>query len=191
MTCTVSGTNGKGQFTRKKEEKMVSFLKTVSSCGPRAAMLSLGIGFGALGIVPANATTITINEGDAESGTMTFVEGRNPEFADLNALVNAHICSADSPCRTADGGDTVILEAPVNPVRRVQLTWTSVGGDLSPAETGESFTTGASTGLPSSTFIFNSNAEVPGPIAGAGLPGLLAACGILLALARRRRKVFA
>jgi hypothetical protein len=29
---------------------------------------------------------------------------------------------------------------------------------------------------------------VPGPVAGAGLPGLIAACGVLLALARRRRR---
>ena len=38
------------------------------------------------------------------------------------------------------------------------------------------------------TFTLN-GVTVPGPIVGAGLPGMILACGVLLALARRRRQL--
>jgi hypothetical protein len=47
---------------------------------------------------------------------------------------------------------------------------------------------GSNQALLRGSFVDVTTVGVPGPIAGAGLPGLIAACGGLLALARRRRQ---
>jgi hypothetical protein len=86
---------------------------------------------------------------------------------------------------------------------------------LGSVSTGGANFVGAGTGLPPNIFLSISNFDitsvafsdtgnsftldnftftptpVPGPIVGAGLPGLILACGILLALARRRRQLVA
>jgi len=60
----------------------------------------------------------------------------------------------------------------------IEPDWLRVGTDI----TGQ--------GPFNAAFVLNGVA-VPGPIVGAGLPGLILACGAILALARRRRQFVA
>ena len=58
---------------------------------------------------------------------------------------------------------------------------TSAAGIIATANSGALFETGTGNTI-------NPLAAVPGPIAGAGIPGLIAACGMLIGLAKRRRQ---
>jgi hypothetical protein len=63
----------------------------------------------------------------------------------------------------------------------IEPDWLRVGTDIVGGNPAPTF---------NSSFVLN-GVTVPAPIAGAGLPGLLLACGVLLALARRRRGLVA
>jgi hypothetical protein len=61
----------------------------------------------------------------------------------------------------------------------IEPDWLRVGTDIVGGTTPPTF---------NASFVLN-GLTVPAPVVGAGLPGLVAACGVLLALARRRRKL--
>jgi hypothetical protein len=115
-----------------------------------------------------------------------YVTGNNgtntTRFFDVFDANGNFLQEIDLPATTSAHSITV---DPMNGLVFVALAGTAtVNGvpGVNPCPTGGSFTN------PGCIEVFGPATAVPGPIVGAGLPGLLAACGALLALARRRRR---
>ena len=128
-------------------------------------------GSGVLNLHFASAVTLT--------GVATLFDFPHDDFGSGNPLTGSFLfCAGNSAC--TPGTQVTFSEA------------NSANGTLGTPSTGTDFAfaelngTGGNVEFYVSALTYN---PVPGPIVGAGLPGLIAACGGLLALVRRRRKL--
>jgi hypothetical protein len=169
--------------------------------------LLAGIGIYALGAQPAAAVSITSNAtGSGADGPLSA----SAAFTTSAGLLSVAITNLLSPTQIVSAGQTVsalsftLSNAPANlglpssssfPNANSSIT----GGQFNPFVVATAtFSLAlseitAATTITQATFSFGTRPDIfimaPGPIVGAGLPALVAACVGLLALARRRRKL--
>ena len=147
----------------------------------------------------SSATQCAVTSNGSVSGPTST--GGTYTFTGMNAVLDT--CSAGTGCATFVSGSrgTVTVDGTTYTLTSLTLDGDGTGVDfifsaaglLAPNDatlnTATTFNTLLSTsGTTGLVALSSGEVNVPGPIVGAGLPGLVAACGGLFALARRRRK---
>ena len=129
--------------------------------------------------------TATLNGGVVSiTGGLTGLTNQSPIMADGTGTFTAQVfCTDPSQCNGGSTPNINDLHFSVTNATIAGLTTANSLGNIFVADIlcGQTGCTGLTGPVDVSS--------VPGPIVGAGLPGLVMACGGLLALARRRRKL--
>jgi hypothetical protein len=129
-----------------------------------------------------NGTNVTI------PGGLTGLTNQPPIMADGTGTFTAQVfCTDSSQCNGGSTPNINDLHFSVTNATIAGLTTANSNGNIFVADIlcGQTGCTGLTGPVDVSAV------AIPGPIVGAGLPGLVAACGGLIALARRRRKLVA
>ena len=143
---------------------------------------------------PANGTLTSFSASITGSASWTSTSG-TPSLGVIGGVSSAGLSIGFGSLTPFSTPGTITLSLLLSPVTDPAGLAKFTGIDtvttdllVTPLSAQPSTDTFGTNGSLSGTLTYNF-ADVPGPIAGAGLPGLILACGVLLALARRRRQI--